>query len=435
MPSLSALAFLVIFFSCCFISIFRSPYIGILLYEFLYFVNPPARWWYNELPDLRYSFLVVAVIMISFIVHYNEHRENRLSEVPQSKWLMALSIIMVLGYFWAVNEHVHYLVTVRYFKILIFVLLAYKIIDTPKKMEALLGVYVAGIFYISWVGWVMGRSGGGRLEGIGAADSMEVNGCAAVVVTAVPLLIFYILFAKKRWIKIAALGALAFVLNCLILLNSRGAFLALVVSGMYLYFNLYKDKVDAATQKKMIAGVVISLLLFFYLADNTFWSRMSTLQDVDPEHGSGHRIMLWMRTFAMLKDHPLGTGAYGYQILSPQYLPSEWLSRGQRAVHSTWFQTLSELGFQGLIVFVGYVFSNFIFMRKIREMLRAKKQIYFLYQSFAIESAFIALLVAGSFISFLYAELIYALPFYIAAFGNICIRMNANNSEGAEGKK
>lgn len=420
MPSKTAIVFLLLFSVGCYRTIFISPFYGILLYEFEYFLNPIGRWWYGGLPVLRYSFILMFFLLSSYFLCTNDnYRNNRLSDAPQFKWLILMLVVMIFGYSWSIDTTVHTSLLIRYLKILAFVLLVYKVVDSPEKIEKLLAVYVAGIFYISWVGWQVGRNNQGRLEGIGGADTDEVNGAAAAVVTVVPIIAFFILNGKNRWIKVSSLLALVFVLNCLVLLNSRGAFIALVVSMLYFICFAFTEKTGKVLKIKIIIGAMVALCLFIYLADETFWLRMSTISNSEPAEGSGHRSLLWLKTFDMLKDHPFGLGAMGYQIASPKYLPAEWLTGGQRAVHSTWFEVLSESGYQGLLVFLGFVSSSFVLGIKVRRHLRAIGDSYHLLQCISLESAFLALLVAISFINYFHGELLYWLPMHIAAFANI----------------
>ncbi|MBS4067211.1 MAG: hypothetical protein KGZ62_01255, partial [Sulfurimonas sp.] len=180
MPSKTALIFLIVFFFGCLATLLRTPYYGILLYEVQYFFNPPARWWYGDLPDFRYSFLIVLLITIGFVPRLSQFRENRLFAAPPIKWLVLMIGVVLISFMWAVSYETHLEFTIRYLKIIFFALLAYKLVDTPKKMEGVLAVYLVGIFYLSWIAWEGGRTSGGRLEGIGCADTMDANGSAAV---------------------------------------------------------------------------------------------------------------------------------------------------------------------------------------------------------------------------------------------------------------
>jgi hypothetical protein len=429
--SLSALFFLVSFAGAALLCLVRSPIFGIILYEYQYFQNPPVRWWWGQIPDFRYALVVILVLVAGYLVRYQHFTSNRLRDIPQFRWLMGMTGIVLLAFFWCVDSGAHEKWTILYLKYLVFVFFFYKVVCTEKHLDLSLAFYLLGVFYWCWLGWQMGRTGDGRLEGIGGPDCAAVNGAAAVMATAVPMLLYVVLFISKKWVQFAGLVILTFVLNGLVLLNSRGSFLALLVSVAWFAYAVFREKGIGPVKWKLIAGMIGGILLFVYLADDLFWSRMSTLENVDPEEGSGHRMLYWMKTFEMLADHPFGVGAMGFQILSPAYMPAEWLSGGQRAVHSTWFEVLASYGFQGLVVFLGYIFSTFFLARKVKKYLREKEDQFHLLQLVALESAFLAFLVAASFIDRFHAEMLYWLPAFIAAFANIYM-IKPQREEAAE---
>ncbi len=432
--SLTALIYLLVFFAGVVATLTWSPVFGILLYELQYLVNPPGRWWYGDLPELRYSFLIMLLVAASYLLRHRDYRANRFLAYPQSKWLAAMTLLILVTYLWALDHELHLHTAVRYLKVLLFVVVAFKVTDARWKLESVLGAYLLGIGYLSFIIRQTGRTGSGRLEGIGSADGTDANGAAALVITAVPILIFYALFAGRRWQQAACLGGLAFTLNALILLNSRGAFLALAVSGAYFCLFVFREKGLKGQKAKIMAGMVAASCLFVYLADEVFWSRMSTITEVSAsEEAQTHsRIDYWKKTPEMLEAHPLGGGAQAYKILSPYYLPKEWLSGGRRVVHSTWFEVLSEYGYHGLFIFLGYVISTFMLAKKVRARLREHGDTYHLFQCLALESSWLAMLVAGSFINSFYSEITYWLPMFIAAFAGIHLKGEAEPAAAGE---
>lgn len=417
--SISSLLFLTVFLGASVLCLVRSPAYGIFLYEFVYFLNPQARWWYSQIPHLRYSFIVALMIIVGFLIRNKRFSHNNLFILPQFRWLAALTAIVLLSFMWSIDFSSYKMLSFRYIKYIVFVVLFYKIIDSKRSFDICFWGYVVGVFYICFLAWQMGRTGGTRLEGIGVPDGQEVNGTAAAVVTAVPMLIYMILFSVQRWIQFISLVGLAFVLNGLVLLNSRGAFLALIAAVAFFSYVIFREKGIKSAKWKLAIGIVGGVLLLLYLADDVFWMRMGTLKGMSTETEGGTRVLFWLKTFDMLADHPLGMGFMGYQILSPDYLPQEWLTCGRRAVHSTWFEVLGSLGYQGLIIFIGYISSPFFLARKVKKYLREKGDQDHILQLVALESSFAAFLVAATFINRFFAEMLYWLPAFIAAFANI----------------
>ena len=419
-------------------SIFIDASWGIYLYEMEYFLNPPARWWYGSLPELRFSFIIAVCILISYVIRINKYSQNRIFEIPQAKWLLMLLIMMIIVSFYAVWPVKHSSNLIKFLKILFFLVITYKVIDSPLKFERMIWAFLVGNFYIGWVAHGSGRTGGGRLEGIGPSDTGgDSNATAALLITAVPVLLFY-LIKGKNWQRILSLILLAFIIDGIVLVNSRGAFLGLVVGCAYqMMFYVIFNKTEALKERiKIIGCIFVGVCLFVYLTDVTFWERMTTIfGDAESTTGGRGRIFFWMRTFEMVKQHPFGLGTWGYQYLSPQYIPEEMLTNGRRAVHSTYFQVLANFGYIGPLIFGGLILSSFRFMRKIRHYLQSKENQYLYYQGIAIESGFVGFLVASAFIDRLYGEILYWLILFIACFGNIYYLKNGQYAPIAASKE
>ncbi len=192
-------------------------------------------------------------------------------------------------------------------------------IDTPQKYEKMIWAFLIGCFYLGWVAHSLGRTGYGRLEGVGPSDSQEVNALAAILITPIPILIFYIIEGKKYWQKITSLIFLAYIMDGVILTTSRGAFMGLVVSLLYFsYFIFFKHVKNFKFKMKMAFGLVLGLILFYHLTDVTFWERMTTLKHVEVgerglvgAEGGAHRTPYWFKGLDLVKEYPLGVGGWG----------------------------------------------------------------------------------------------------------------------------
>lgn len=409
---------------------FLDASFGIYLYELEYFLAPKNRWWLSELPNLRYSFIIGISTLIGFILRNKKYSANRLFDIPNFRWLIVFSINVSLVGFIAVWPEAHERIYTTFIKLILFVILLYKLIDTPQKFERMIWAYLIGNFYIGYEAYSTGRSVADRLEGIGPMDSTDSNDIGALLVACIPILIYYFIDGKKIWQKALAAIILAFVLNAIVLVNSRGAFLGLIVSILFQsYYIFFKKLKNTKFKFKMFAGLLCGILLFLYLTDDTFWSRMSTLNDVNEEvvsesgvvvrGGGASRIYFWEKGLDLVQEYPLGVGAWGYQYLSPQFIPKEFLAEGRRTSHSTWIQALTEYGYTGFILFIGFLVSTFLMMMKLRKYLLSRNEYDLFFQNVAITAGFIGFLVACTFIDRLYAETMYWFPAFMACFANI----------------
>jgi len=440
--SITSIIFVVIFLGGIFGSVLIDGVYGICLYQLIYFINPGSQWWYGNLPDLRYSFIIALCILIGFLIRKNKYSNNRIFDVPQSKWLFALTILMGLVSFIAVWPEKHNAIYTNHIKIIFYVFLLYKIVDTPQKFEKLMWAYMIGGFYTGWIAHSRGRSGDGRLEGLGPTDSAESNALGALLVTFVPILIFYIIKSKTKWQRFLSIIFLAYIMDGIVLANSRGSFLGLVASLFYMsYFVFFKKIGDRNFKIKIGIGFIVGILMFIYLADDSFWDRMGTLKKVEVSEdgtlagaqGGAHRTKFWLKGLELVEEYPFGVGGWGYLYLSPQFLDSEDLVAhvgGMRAPHSTWIDALVDCGYLGLILFLGFLISSFNLSRKVRRHFLEEDNYYLYFQNIAIDAGFIAFLVASTFIDRLYAETMYVFPAIMAASANIYLLKGHSFGQG-----
>ena len=159
-----------------------------------------------------------------------------------------------------------------------------------------------------------------------------------------------------------------------------------------------------------------------YVADDTFWERMQTLQaDEDGQRGGAGRMHFWWATFDMLEDHPMGMGIGGFQTLSGLYLDESATTYRveNRAVHSTWFQLLGEVGWIGAVVFLCLLISTWRLLGDTKKHLieQGRNDAYF--QMISLQCAMISFMVAATFIDRIRAEMFFWLFLFIAAAANI----------------
>jgi len=400
------------------------------LYQIVYFLNPGNRWWSGSIPSFSYSMVSVIVLFIAYILNKKDFTHNKLSESPQFKLLFVLIGIYCVTYFYAISQQLHEVAMIDYIKMIVVMSVAYKILDNKDKLEASLLVYVVGSAYIGYEAMVSGRNSQGRVEGIGLVDAPEANGTAAAIVASLPMMIYFFWWGNKK-IKFLVLLLGPVIINGLVLINSRGSFLGAIAGCVVFMWSMLFAKLKTKRQRTVaILLLIVGLSGTLSLIDDSFLDRMTTLTDVEDEGASGsHRYHFWLATFDVVADYPFGVGAYGYEILSQLYLSEEFFVDREKgkAVHSIWFQALSEVGWLGFFVFLMLMLSAFYSLIKIKKQCVESEDLPTFYLAHALFSSFVGLLVTSSFINQFRVQVLYWFILYIASLYSIVVINNNGN--------
>lgn len=414
------------------------------LYQLVYFLNPPNRWWGGALPDISYSFVTVVVLAVSMIIQRGRSVPyNRLFDVPVTKWLLGILLMYAGMYFVALSPDRHLQALIEFTKLLFIVALAYKVLNSERKLDFALWAYVIGATYIGYVATGIGRSRGLRLEGIGTIDSPDSNGTAALLGPALILLIYFAWFGNK-YVKFVAAICGAVIANGIVLLNSRGSFLAILAGAVVMISYMLFSRYQMAGQRVMaILLIVAGLGGTVAVTDDAFWERMGTLREVTAEEsdsrdrGGAHRVEFWLATFDIMQDYPLGVGVRGYNLVSSRYIDPSLTDGGKarKSVHSSWFQVLAEIGWPGPLLVLAMLISCFRLSARTKRYLIERQQYERYYKVVALETALIVFLISATFINRIRAELLYWLIMFLCCGANILYLRARQELESSRGVK
>jgi hypothetical protein len=417
-----ALLFLLTFFGCVVATFSYSSAAAFVLYEIVYFLNPDDRWWSASIPGISYSFFASVLMLFIFFIRFKSLQDQALwKDIPAIRWFLLLLGWHYLIYFWAQDQQLHWRFTFDYTKLLIIVLVAYKLVNTPKALNAVLWAYIIGATYIGYLATITGRNANDRVEGIGMVDAPDGNFFAAALVPAAALLMYYAWMGNKK-IKLMCVVCGALIANGLVLINSRGSFVGVVVGAglfiLYMIFSRYQIKGQRAMA---VTIVILGLSGGLYVTDDQFWERMQTLENVEDEGESGsQRVNYWLAAIEMSRDHPLGTGIYGFNVLSSQYLAPEYQgSRGYKAVHSLWFQGLSETGWLGMALFGLALISLYRSLSSAKKWVLQNADNTAYFQLLALQCGFIGYLATASFINQFRAQILYWMILFLMIGVNV----------------
>ena len=213
---------------------------------------------------------------------------------------------------------------------------------------------------------------------------------------------------KKGWVRWAALAGMIALPMLILMTQSRGVFLGLLVF-IAIAFAGQRRRARLALRLVVLAVVLASV------APAGVWARLQTLQhatntttldQVDGEEGSARqRYEIWRVAWKIIREHPVtgvGFGAYKptheQYAMDPEFNPT---ARGARDTHSLYFNVVAETGFLGLTLYLGMLASIFIVAERARRRCRG---------IFDLGSRQLLMLEAG-LIAFLVASIFGSLPY------------------------
>jgi O-antigen ligase len=183
----------------------------------------------------------------------------------------------------------------------------------------------------------------------------DANDFATFAVASMPLGIYLVRRARSLTGRVLPVTALIVISAAFVRSGSRGGFLALIATALFVVLGL-----RAISVGKRVAAVAIVALVVLFVATDRYWSAMGTIlsnSDYNQTSESG-RLQIWQRGVGYVMRNPiLGVGADNFRQAEGQL--SELATRQQYGVgvrwnapHDTFLQVAAELGLPGLVFFV-----------------------------------------------------------------------------------
>lgn len=406
---ISALLFAGTFAGLAGAALWRYPVCGLYLYLLAFYVHPPSRWWGYLLPDLRWSLLSAAVTLAALLMHRRRLQSGLptwLATVPGLVLALLTAWIWVQS-FWALAPDEHQAAAIQFTKYGVVFYLVYRLADTPQKLLDFLVAHVCGCAYLGWLCYTVGRTGSGRLDGVGGPGIDDANTLAMLMVTGF-IVGAVVILTQTGWRRLVCGVALPIALNGIFLAGSRGAFLGLLSGALVLFLLRPRQR-----RWMFWAGAALGVLAAAVLVDQQFIDRMFTIQTAVKQDGeidasSESRVMLFDAQVRMAASYPHGAGHKGTAVLSPQYLDRQWLTGkdddAQRSSHNTFLTLLVEQGVPGAIFFGWMVLWGLTTVIRLRRLRAKPVSLDALACATACCSALAVLLISGMFTDYLMAE-------------------------------
>lgn len=414
------------FFSSC-IAAFWNPIWGIIGYIGHYTVGPEQQWWaapVNRLA-LRYSFLLAACTAIGILLTrmnvtfrggWLHSQQKLILAFLAMVWISTLISPETIGRYGSTDHP-----SVKLTKVVIFTFMLCHVASNLKDLNRVIVMIMIGALVLGEKAYTMPRSAfsGGRLERVGGADFSESNFLGAFLVGVLPIIGVEYLRAA-RYMKLLPLVTGVLVTNTLVLVRSRGAFLGLAMTAIVAV--VYSPK---ELRKTIYLGLLVAAAGGYYLTDEQFFGRMSTIaaDESERDESANQRLETWQAGIRMILDNPLGVGTGNWYQVIGKY-DAKYVYRDS---HSTYIKLFAEHGLIGGGVFLCIVFNAFLTLHRVRrrsEQLPAELLREFQYLSLGFTLGLAGFLLCCFLITLLYME---ALWWFLAL--PVCLERSLDQAE------
>lgn len=367
--SLTAIVFVVLYFGLLVAALVRRPFFGLCAYLMAFYLHPPARWWGESLPDLRWSLTAAAVTLLAVFIKGGRFEPFRF---PETRLYAAFFAYVVLQTLWAADSAYHIEFVGMAFNFLMLMYLIQSTVKDQKELASFILVTMVGCSYFAYLGST--QTWGGRLDGVGGPSIASANQMAQHVAAMLVCGAYLLLLKGRRWWEyLVVLLLCAACLKAVLMAGSRGVYLAIVVTGAVA---LLMPAQASSRRLYALATLVLAgglLVLGPTLMQRFEGVRLTQLSEAE-DQSARSRVVFISAQWEMFKTAPmLGHGHKGTLVLSPSYISPEYLTevegkRAGRASHNYLMSLLVDHGLIGATLVLLIIYRCVVPLRRLSRM-------------------------------------------------------------------
>ena len=339
---------------------FWDPLYGAVACVLAYLFNPAAIAMDTE--GFRFQLWITIAFLTSMLLHRPKPTG---AEAPSGHVLAGMWIFVALcsaSAAWAVVSSQNALAdSYEMFKRALLTALMCRLVRSEREIVWLIWACLIGIFHASVLHIV-----GGRLGWIPLSESREYGvlpiGQTSVLILFVPMLAILGTMGRGKE-RLASWCILPFVLDSIVNTFQRMGFVVLAAEALLLAIYLPRRIVLRVAPIAAVLGCLF--VIRFMPPEYRNW--VATIQRPHEEGSANSRFVIDRASIQMFLDYPFGVGYRNYLVVSPRYLPPEFLDQGKRSAHNSYFAVLCELGVQGLLAFLWTFGGAIVLMRRVRK--------------------------------------------------------------------
>lgn len=397
--------------------ILMRPWVGILVWSWLSYMNPHRLTW-GFAYDLPFA-QIVAITLFIAVLFSREKKSFPMTGVL-AIWL-AFIVWMTVSTMFAMFPDSAFTELQRVLKIQLLTFVTMMVINNKRKLDAFLWTIVLSLGFYSIKGGVFTLLTGGSYRVWGPADSYiaENNALAVATLMIIPIMFYLMRISQNVWVRRFLVFGMAMTMVSILGSQSRGALLAISAVGFFFFV-----KSDKKALVGLFGTLVVVLALFFM--PQTWTDRMDTIQNYEEDESAMGRINAWGYAINVANHRLPGAGfnswnSTAFALYGPD--PDNY-----RAAHSIYFGILGDHGWPGLILFLvllGLTWRNLSkIARKSSGINKPGTDAVTLAKM--LQVSLIAYMSGGAFLSLSYFDL----PWHLIAISEILRRITLENNKG-----
>jgi hypothetical protein len=350
----------------------KNPVYGVIAYFVI--LNAKLGEMYPVLGAIRFELLAAVYVLLRIFISGKGLKNVLPASNPINKAFLVLFLVGMISVVFSIDPAVSWSEG-GYFllKLGVFYLMIVSTLRTSADLTKILWAFIlvtAWIAYEPVANYISGVVNEQMYGAVAYGRFGAASGHVALANTlnqAIPVILFFALTSRKRFIRITSLMILALLVFGVYASKSRGGFLGLFIIAMgIVYFSRYR----------MRAGLIAGAFMFFFLtlAASDYLSHMSSIQEgIHASRTSSDRYLGLVNGISMMIKRPvLGVGIGCYAEARSRYFHYYFYA------HNLYGELFGELGMASIawFYFIYLVFRRTIAIKRNLDSFNARDRFY-----------------------------------------------------------
>lgn len=379
--------------------VLRRPFIGVLLLTWLGYMNPHLLC-YGFMLSMPVVYIVTIVTLIGMVA------SDRTKRMVWSREIVVLLLFLIWMCITTTQAFYPELATIQLVKVLkiqTLTMMVLVMLTNEQRIRAFIWVIVVSIGFYGVKGGLFTIAHGGayRVQGPPTSFISENNELALAIVMTIPLARYLQVRETNRWIKLGLTGAMILMAFGAIGSQSRGALVALTLTGVMFWLKS-RNKLPTLAIGLAAAASILAIM------PASWYERMNTIKTYDQDDSALGRINAWGMAWNLARDRFLGGGfdTFRREVFA-LYGPEP---NRVHDVHSIYFGVLGHHGFVGLFLFLLLLGLTWAKCSAILKRVKTRPELDWAGQLAAmVQVSLIGYMSAGAFLGLMYFDYPYHL--------------------------